>query len=314
MKKIFVIIIFLLAGGLGIFLWNENRKEEALQEQYDQRYEESLELNVQKRELQQRIEELEKEYAKSVRHVGTTQVLFPKADSRVYEVCYPIMESLDFTGVIALSPSQFPGKEGCVSLDQFKELMEAGWGICVAWEPEQELDAWLPAFRESLKEIGVEQGETMYFPVNVYNRELDESLQKNGFSIVVHHGENGETLIPTEISDGIWRLGAVGLMGEKPKRRLNEALEGQGNIAFTVGFELEDELYNERSFTSMLNYFDVYRGEEQLLVGDFRTTKDHYLGRTRIQITDENSEILKEKETLELELQRIEERLKKLAI
>lgn len=314
MKKITVIIILIMGAGLVFFLWAENRKEQVLEKQYEQRYEESLDLNVQKRQLQQKIEDLGNEYKKSIRYVGTTQVLFPEVDSRVYEQCFPIMESYNFTGILALSPTQFPGTDGCMSLDQFSELIEAGWGICIAWQPGQTLDTWLPAFRESLTEIGVEQGETMYFPVNVYSRDMDESLQEYGFSIVVHHGENGETLIPTEISEGIWRLGAVGLMGEKPKRRLNEALEGQGNIIFTVGFQAEEELYNERSFTSMLEYFDGHRQEGHLMVGDFQTIKEHYLGRTGIQITDENSAILKEKEALEVELQQIEERLKELDI
>ena len=246
--------------------------------------------------------------------MGTTQVVFPEVSPQVYELCYPIMEKYSFTGILALSPTQFPGATGCMSKAQFAELMEAGWSICIGWQEGKELDEWMPSFGEKLEELGVEQGEAIYFPVNVYQRDMDETLQKYGFSIVVHHGENGETLIPTSISEGIWRLGAVGLMGEKPKRRLNEALEAQGNIIFTVGFTLEEELYNERSFTSMLEYFDVYRGDKQLLVGSFKTVKDHYLGRTQIQVTDENSAVLEEKGKLETELKQIEERLKELAV
>lgn len=312
MKKILVAIILILTGGLAFFLWQENEKEQEIIVQYEKQYEESLELNVQKRDIQQKIEDLEQDYKKNIQSTGTVQVLFTEMSSYVYELCYPIMESYGFTGILALSPTQFPGAEGCMSLEQFSDLIESGWTTCIAWQQGETVEAWLPSLLESLQQIEIEQGQTVYFPKNTYDRDLDESLRKYGFSIVVHHGEKGEILIPTEATEDIWRIGAVGLMGDRPKRRLNEALKVQGNIVFTVGFRLEEELYNERSFTSMLDYFEVYQNEKQLLVSNFIEAREHYVARKDIPETDESSKYLQEKATLEAELQAIEERLQEL--
>ncbi len=124
--------IVCLAGAvcLGVFTWRDYQTQ---QEQAAGREEaEKLlrPLDVEWNRIQQEIDDLEEEYSLKMEGTGTAEVLFTHPDARVYEEAYPIMEEYGYTGVLAVSEQQFPGTEGNMSLEQFQELIQAGWMIC----------------------------------------------------------------------------------------------------------------------------------------------------------------------------------------
>ena len=151
-------------------------------------------------------------------------------------------------------------------------------------------------------------------PVTLTIEEISKVFMNMGFSIVVHHGEEHDSLIQLNDEEGIWHLGAEGLMGEKPKFRLTEAVAQKGNITYLVGFELEDELYNERSFRSMLSYFDTYETKLELIVSDMEVARQHYRERAAVYEQAKEDEYKQARATLETELATVETELDKLKV
>ena len=296
--------IVCLAGAvcLGVFTWRDYQTQ---QEQAAGREEaEKLlrPLDVEWNRIQQEIDDLEEEYSLKMEGTGTAEVLFTHPDARVYEEAYPIMEEYGYTGVLAVSEQQFPGTEGNMSLEQFQELIQAGWSTCIVWSGD-DMYTWLGALALKMQETGVPGSSVMYFPSETYLKEYDEILLAHGFAAAVHHGEAGE--MDTAAGEGgIWHPAAVGLQGETPKYRLDDAVKNKANIVYTVGWQQEDEMYNEKMFRSMLSYFKQYQEESGLQVMDIAGA-----GEYRQQLENDKGaieqEYLQKKEELERQMDEI---------
>lgn len=303
--------IVCLAGAvcLGVFTWRDYQTQ---QEQAAGREEaEKLlrPLDVEWNRIQQEIYDLEEEYSLKMEGTGTAEVLFTHPDARVYEEAYPIMEEYGYTGVLAVSEQQFPGTEGNMSLEQFQELIQAGWSTCIVWSGD-DMYTWLGALALKMQETGVPGSSVMYFPSETYLKEYDEILLAHGFAAAVHHGEAGE--MDTAAGEGgIWHPAAVGLQGETPKYRLDDAVKNKANIVYTVGWQQEDEMYNEKMFRSMLSYFKQYQEESGLQVmdiagaGEYRQQLENDKGAIEQEYLQKKEELERQKEDIERQMDEI---------
>lgn len=311
-KKIIPIVTIVLAVGLFAFIWNVQKQEEEMAVQHEELYEQRRPLTVKQEQIEQQLEALEDAYEKSKSPNAVVQVLFTELDEQVYTLCYPIMQEYEYTGTLALSPNQFPGQEGCMTVEQFQELMNAGWEICITWQTGTDTDKWWPNLQNKLTVLGVEPGQVLYFPKGTYNADLDATIQELGFSIAVISKTEEETPLQLQYEEGVWHVGAVGLMSSKPRLWLREAVAQYANLAYLVGFELEEELYNENSFRSMLNCFDEYEATEELAVTSIQDARDQYHSRSVGVSPELESQYQEQKAALEKELSEIKEQLKEI--
>ena len=310
-KKIAMVITLVLTLCLGMFIWNMNQEEKnqiAAQEKVESA---KRPLLVKKEKIERKLDNLNRDYKANISPKATTQVIFTGLEADVYNICYPIMKKFGYTGILAVSLTQLPGMEGRMSLEQFQEMIQSGWKICIKWDAETPVRNWWPKLQKQVKQLGLETGDVVYFTTGTYKSSLDSQLTTMGFSVVVHHGEESESLIQTKDEEGLWHLGSVGLMGEKPKLRLTQAIQQNGNITYLVGFELEDEMYKERSFLSMLSYFDAYEANMDLIVSDMQGARQHYREREDVHMQAKVEEYNQEKAALEVELAAVEEELAK---
>lgn len=311
-KKIAPLVITLiLVVFLGIFLMDEKKDEEKQAAEYIEMTEQMRPLLVKQQKLERELEELEENYISERSPKGTTQVIFTEMDPRVYTEIYPIMAKYEFTGILSISLSEYPGAEGCMSVPQFKELINAGWTVSITWDTETKLSAWWMILTAKVQELGIEMPTTAYFKSGAYSSDVDATLKEKGITAVYHHGEE-HSLIQTTYEEELWHLGAVGLMGEKPRFRMEEAIEIKGNVAFLVGFEREDELYNENSFVSMLNFFDTYSVADELLVGSVQDMVAHYQMRNQEAQGDIETNYANKKAELEAELATVKQQIEEL--
>ncbi len=311
-KKIAPLVITLiLVVCLGIFLMDEKKEEEKQTAEYTEMTEQMRPLLVKQQKLERELEELEENYISERSPKGTTQVIFTELDPRVYTEIYPIMAKYEMTGILSLSLTEYPGAEGCMSVLQFKELINAGWTTSITWDTETKLSAWWMILTAKVQELGIEMSTTAYFKAGAYSSDIDATLKEKGITAVYHHGEE-HSLIQTSYEEELWHLGAVGLMGEKPRFRMEEAIEIKGNVAFLVGFERDDEMYNENSFVSMLNFFDTYRAADELLVGSVQDMAKHYQMRNQEEVDDIGANYTKKKTELETELAAVKQQIEEL--
>lgn len=308
-KKIVSALTIVLVFALGIFLWNVKQEDQKKMEMYEQQNELRRPLKIKQQDIEKQLVQLEKDYESSKLPKGTTQVIFTGLEAEVYSICYPIMKELEYTGTLAISLTQLPGMEGLMNVEQFQQLINEGWDVCIKWDSVTSSNVWWPQLQKKMKELDLETCPVVYFTSGTYTKSLDTKLQGMGFSVVVHHGEEDNALIQLAEEEGIWHLGAVGLMGEKPKLRLTEAIAQKGNITYLVGFQLEDEKYDERSFRSMLNYFDRYENSSELIVADIEEARQHYRERLTGYDQAKEEQYQQDKAALEEELATVKKQI-----
>lgn len=309
MKRLAIVLSVVLAGVLGILLLNEYQEEQAKVAQYEAREKEVRPLNVELGKLTPELQTLEREYTATREGIATTSVIFTDMDERIYTECYPLMKKRDYPGILAVSETMFPGTEGCMSVEHFQELIDAGWSICMVWDEEKPLESRLPALTALLEEMGMEPGNVMYFPNGTYSEEYDEELQNYGFTVAVHHGEDERQLVTSEDEDGIWHPGSVGLQGKEPKTRMKEAIAHKAHLIHVVGFHLDEELYQRRMFQSMMDYFYEYTEKNKLMVTNISDARREYRNRAS-GYEQLEEEYKKQKSVLEEKITSVEAEIK----
>lgn len=269
-------------------------------------------LNIKRQKLKKQLEELSDGYEADRRPKATTQILFTEPDARVYELCYPIMKEYGFVGVIALSAEQLPGTENCMTEEQLTELIQDGWSVCARFDNSTRLNAQWTSLQKQFKKYNLDDPTTAYFASGVYGKGLDAVVAQCGFTIAIHHGEEGLPLVQPNDEEGIWHLGSVGLKGHEPRLRFTEAIEAKANIITLVGFSVAEETYVEKSFRSMLDSCKQYVAKEELMVSGCEDARLHFKNRTQEAAEADKQAYLQQKQVLEAELAELEKQIEKL--
>lgn len=311
-KKILPIVTIVLAVGLFAFMLGTQIKEEKEAAKYEEAYELRRPLTVKQEQLESKLDALEKEYEKSKAPNANVQVVFTELDEQVYTLCYPIMQEFEYVGMLAISEKEFPGEEGCMTAEQFKELIEAGWEVCITWQSDTDISKWWPNLQNRLTVLGVSAGRTLYFQKGTYSAELDESILAAGFTTAISAMEEDAMPLQLQYEEGVWHVGVVGLMSAKPRLWLREAVAQDANIAFSVGFEKEDELYNERSFRSMLTCFDEYEATDELVVTTADVAREQYYNRSVGTDPVAEQQYQEQKAALEAEIAEVKKQLEEI--
>lgn len=254
-KRIAIIAGIILVGITALFGWREYRIQQKNAERGEVMEKALRPLRVEEQSIQEELVEAERTYLKAKEGFGTISIIFTELDELVYTEIYTMMREYGFPGMLMLSETQFPGMEGCISLEQFNELIQGGWTTCIQWRADTDPEVWLPALQEKMEAAGIAQSRVMYFPEGTYSSNLDEQLTAMGFQIAVIHCEEDRPLVLSAEESSIWHPGAMGFQGNAPKYWMREAVENRGNLIYTVGFERQDEIYDSGIFASMLSSF-----------------------------------------------------------
>ena len=193
-----------------------------------------------------------------------------------------------------------------------KELIDAGWQVAITWQKDGAPKQWWPNLQNRLTVLGIESSEVVYFPHDTYEPKLDATMQELGFSIAVVNKKEEENPLQLQHEEGVWHVGAVGMMTSKPRLWLREAVAQDANLAYLIGFQLEEELYNENSFRSMLNCFDEYEATEELITSNIDEAREHFHGRSAGVSPEIESQYQEKKAALEKELSEVKKQLEKI--
>lgn len=272
-------------------------------------------------ELQNQIDQSKKDYERQLKSTGTIEVLFSELHENLYYFAYPQMERHNLVGMVVLG-KQWPGDDGCISKGEFQELINSGWGYALCWDEDNE---WLEDAMEKLRELGLELPSALYFPEGEYSDGRRDAAAQ--FTVFLHHGETGQSMLVTKAGDARWELGVGVWDYSTVARDIRLTTEKAGNRVYEVTFTLplteepeeseepteeateHDEryrssLYNEEYFPAFLDALSSHVADETLVVTDF--DKAWLL---RKNADGKNAEMTSE---LESKLSQYEERMKAL--
>lgn len=312
LKMISILCASCLLVGLGIFCLVVNQQDKQRDKEYREWQESVLSLDVQCRDIEKKIKKLEEDYQNQAMPKSTTQVLFTDLNEKVYTECFPIIQEYGYTGTLAVTSKQLPGKEGCMTLEQYSELIENGWDVCVQWESPTNVNRWWRDLKKEMEKLEINYEKVIYFPHGTYKTSLDTRIRQMEFEIVISEKLDKESPLQNQYEEGIWHIYGMGSMTKQPKKWLKEAVAQKANVVFLVSFELEHQLYNKTSFTRMLGSFEECVVGRELLVCNVNEAREHY----RIRQNGVDAEIEKKyqerKEILEKQLEETKKELEKI--
>lgn len=307
-KLIVFVAVIITIGFLIFFLWREDQIKKEIDVHYTQMEEEMESLTKEKQQLENDLSNLEKNYNNETQGISSVVFLFTDLNENIYTDIYPLMKEYGFVGTLTLSPTTFPGQDNCLSLEQFSELIKMGWQCCLKWDESNDIDKWLESCKDIAKKAGINLPEVVYFPENSYRSEYDESLIRQGISIVVHHGEEKLSLTTLESKDNFWYLGAVPWNRDGASSMLSNVINKKGDILFTIGSDSQKESYKKNRFNSMLTKINKFSKANNIFVSSLLDVRE-YRKELENKRTGLENNFISQKEELETKISELDKKI-----
>lgn len=226
----------------------ENNITERKQMEFQQ---EIIPLRVRKSELKKWLDDMESEYILSAPCGANVSIMCIDLDADLYNVIYPIIsEKEGVKAIICLAPDELPGQEGKITVEQFNEMLAAGWTYAFFWEganeefataPEEQLDEYLTYAEGELDSLGLPMTDTVLFKRFAYDVKYDATLADRGVKYAVKYELGSKLLLDTEIDGDVLHPGAVGWNESGHGRDFLEAAKIERGVAtFVIDFEIDD--------------------------------------------------------------------------
>ena len=316
MRKIAVVLAVAGIALLTMWMWEVRQEEKQEAIEYSKMEEKLIPLNVQKRKLEQKLISIADQDTKSNQERATISLLFVEPKEEVYTETFPIMKECGYTGVLVLTKEYMPGQPGALSLKQFQKLLKEGWDYCVGWEAGADVTTWHGQMQSELQKKGLETGETVYFELRQYKKDLVSQMKELGYTIVIHHGEKNLDLYPAPSKSGLWYPGSCGMQTQGPKAKLRQVVSLKRNLIYTIGFTQKEEMYEQATFERMIKEFMKYENEKELSVMSVVESRDYHRsfaikGKYKHQMTEEELEIQAEIDAIQMEIDALYEEYNK---
>lgn len=215
---------------------------------------------------------------------ATEQLLFLELDPLLFEEAYPLMMERGIVGVLGLEEGNLPGDPGRLTRRQFDRLLADGWETCLICRDPSGFEEWDREMSLMLKNAEIEKPRAVYFAENTFRSDLSETVLACGYTVAIHHGEGGLSLISGDADESLWLSGASRWNNYTVKERIQELIRLSGQHCFTLRFpggaELADEpdteIYYTEKFIRMLDYVQPYLEEGSLRITGLTQAREQH--------------------------------------
>lgn len=294
-------------------LQQEYREEKRQKTYYEELTEATAALEDEKEELEQELQQLEREYASQTDLSATVQILFVNPADALYEDVWPELQQREMSALLAVSEEAFPGTEGMLTTGQCRELLDDGWDICLAWPGEEEADFsdWLYGMQDKLEEAKLASdltGLSVYFPEGSWEASYADILTEAGCIAAVCEEDSADAVVRDGFGkEELWYPNAYFWRGSGGSSLLKLAVDYKGNLVFAIDWTMCGSSFEDYQFDAMLNTCVEYEESEDLQMLDFTETAS--MRQSAEEETDPDEAYLEEKNRLETLLEEKEEEI-----
>lgn len=222
-------------------------------------------------------DQLRSEYAQKTNGIGTLTVLFTELGQGFVDELLPTMESSGLVGMLAFTDEKYPGAEGCLTLEQWRELHEKGWEHCLYWDGAAPLDTWLTETSAQLMRMGVPMTSAIYSAAAV-NESQKTVLRQHGISTVAYPTEDLAVYVADVPENGIWMVGAMPYNIDSASTRTSTINAAGGSLVMVVGDEPMQNAENLDTFGKMISTLASRYTGGTVLIAPLSDAKDHRQG------------------------------------
>lgn len=215
-------------------------QESAVTEESEKETETASEDNDEKRlaEIEDTLKQLYK-YAPSNVYLGIEYI-----NSFVYDYLYPTLRDAEYAGVLVLRNGVLPGEERRITVEQCRELLDAGWNFAVGANYDIDLTEYSESvaleWREYLHDYSARIKERIGVAPNIYcfdegeyHQELDRILAENGFNVILYYDDSAEDVV---VMNNMVKINCVRVTAQSDTEELVSAVKNYHNVLSMVHF------------------------------------------------------------------------------
>lgn len=303
---LYLLVIAGLAAGLFLILTGEQaagQQASAVRSSYDP----AGPLVMQKSNLYKQRDRVQKEYTQRIQGMGTVTLLFTQPDAVFMDVVVPLMEQNGLTGMVAFGVDYMPGMDGCMTLEQWRQLEKAGWGVCYWWDGQERLSDWMEQLNGQFAPMELPASLAVYVPEGLYNSDLLVQARQMNLRALVHHGESGDDQHIIQAND-VWTPMAMPWHLDQTSQDVETITKAGGSIVLEVKNEIMWDGGYRRLFKSMLEQLVGWQNEDELRVATVDQAVAYRQG-VLMSGTALEAEMRRHLEALDLQINAIDEQI-----
>lgn len=269
-------------------------------------------LVMQKSALLKQRDQMQKEYTARIRGMGTVTLLFTQPDAVFMDIVVPMLTESGLVGMVAFDLECYPGMENCITLEQWRQLEQAGWEVCLRWDGKTMLPQWMDNMNRILSSLGMTSSLTVYVPEGLFTTQLLSQARQLNLKALIHHGEDTGTKYEYIIqTNDVWLPQVTAWHLENTSEEVLTTVSAGGSMVLEVYNEIIWEGGYRRLFQSMLEKLLAWQKEDTLRVATVSEAISYRRGvvQGRLALELEMQEHL---EKLNLEIEQLDEEIKAL--
>ena len=229
-------------------------------------YDEAMKpLLNEKRRLERELAALEDEQKREQSFAASVLFLCTEPDARVMTDIVPALDDYSYTGLLAVSDTQFFGDEGCLTVAQVNKLLRKGWGLCVSADATTDVEALC----SRIAQASLPAPTAVYYPEADFTKAQENTLLALGIDTLICYGEKAESRL--------WSVTAYGSY-ETDAKNVFFGMTGAGDsIVLTVGYTRSREKYASSNFDAMLRTVESGVGDGTAFVRTLAAAHDCYM-------------------------------------
>lgn len=256
-KKIISALCIIAFAALMIALIKDRNDETAYVARMEQTYnainEKINELYTRRDELNYRIGKIRSEIKKQGGGQATVTFLLKEPDDDLIRSAKEVLDRNSCKADIAVSLEAFPGKPGCISLEDMKKMAGDGWGIVIA--PEKTGD--ITEIAIEIGKAGLPRAKAVYLGAQYDPEEINDTIEQAGYNGIKVILADASLQIDEDADASVIRTEEYRADGIKD--RTLSAIGNSDSIALAVGSPKQTEIYpyDEEVFSSMLSVINA---------------------------------------------------------
>ncbi len=127
-----------------------------------------------------------------------------------YKSYYKVLDKQDVKGIMLLTLEDFPGKDDCITLEQFSSLVESGWRYAYYYDESGDLDSYLEGMEQNFADIGYKVPKALFSMAEDFGNENLQIATVYDIDTIIQYRSNALNVVNLRAkSNDIWYLGAV---------------------------------------------------------------------------------------------------------
>lgn len=307
--KIGIIIVTAVVIFLAVFVVSKYVK---VQQAEKELYEETMSqeaalrpLEAEREKIKRELEELDSSHERYNMSLSSTIIIVTEPDERIVTDFYPIVKERGYKAVLCMNEEKFPGKEGMMSIDQARKLIDEGWEAAILTD--ENTDIYSSYFK--IKEAGLGYSEALYVVGNgnLESKVTDYMINESRdlmIPMIIRHRESGENDDKSHTY-----VNAVGASEKSNKRMYEDAVSYSEAVALSFGYENDIDSFSENKVKNILNSIKEQKDSEKTEVCSIKEAierakeRDEKIASGEMKTIDERKELEDRLKEIEAEIE-----------